>query len=140
MAKRVIVLLGALMILLVVFSNLFILAAGYSDSSAKDFKSNSISLSSVRVLDTDDNGDAFDEQDEALSEEQLRGIGGLITQSKAEEIAVDRVGGRVVGFESEKENGRIIYGVDIVVSGEDVEVEVDARTGEVLEVEYGDDD
>lgn len=127
------------MILLIVFSSFFILAAAFSDSSVKS-KSSSISLSSVRILDSFDDDDSFDEQDEALNEEQLRGIDGLITRSKAEEIALAEVGGMVVGFESEKENGRIIYGVDIIVSGEDVEVEVDARTGEILEVEYGDDD
>ena len=64
----------------------------------------------------------------------------MITQAQAERIAIGEVGGRVVGFESERENGRIIYGVDLIVNGESVEVEVDALTGEIGEIEYGDDD
>ena len=133
-------------VLLIAFNSFFILANGSSDNVVKDFGSNPIALNYVRVLDASDDSnedDAFDEddsKDESISDEQLIGIDGLITRSEAEKIAIDEVGGRVVGFESERENGRVIYDVELSVNGEDVEVEVDALTGEIGEIEYGDDD
>lgn len=138
MNKRDMALVVVFAVLLVTFNSFFILAASSSGSFVKDSGSKSISLNSVRVLDSDDN-DA-DEDDESLSVEQLQLTDGLITRAQAEDIAIEEVGGRVVGFESERENGRITYDIELIVSGEEVEVEIDARTGEILEIEYGDDD
>ena len=139
MKKGIVVLIVVSAVLLIAFNSFFILATSSSNSIVKDSGSKSTALNSARVLDFSDD-DNLDEQDEALSEEQLRSIDGLITREQAEIIAVDEVGGRVVGFESEKENGRVIYDVELSVNGEDVEVEVDALTGEIGEIEYGDDD
>ena len=81
------------------------------------------------------------EEDEEIAPEELKKIGGLITEEQAKQIALDHIGqGNVIDFESEREGGRIIYGVVLSVNGDEVEVEIDAQTGEILEVEWGDDD
>lgn len=59
-----------------------------------------------------------------------------ITIEEAIRIARQQVPGEVVKVELERKGPRLIYEVDIVTSqGVKYEVEMDARTGEVLEVE-----
>jgi len=83
----------------------------------------------------------LDDEDEKISPQELKKIGGLITEEEAIKIALEHIGeGTVVGFETEKEHGRIIYEVEIRAKGDRVEVEVDAQTGKIIEVEWGDDD
>jgi uncharacterized membrane protein YkoI len=91
------------------------------------------------------NGDILDieyeEDEEELSSNQLKSIDGIISESEAEEIALNEVGsGRVIEVEAEREGGRLLYEVEIKDGVDIVEVEIDAETGEVLEVEVEDED
>ena len=59
----------------------------------------------------------------------------LIAESKAKEIALQKVKGEVVSCHLEEDDGRQVYEVKINQSGTFYEIEIDAKTGQVLEVE-----
>ena len=80
------------------------------------------------------------EEDEKVLSEELEKINGIITEAKAEEIALGEVDGIVIGIEAEREGGRLLYEVEIRDGEEIAEVEINAETGEVLEVEYEDEE
>lgn len=82
----------------------------------------------------------FEEEDEVVTPAEIESIGGLITESKAKQIAVGAVGGSVIGVSREREGGRILYEIELNVDGERAEVEIDAETSEVVEIEWGEDD
>ena len=60
-----------------------------------------------------------------------------ISESEAEKIALEKYNGKIVDREYSMENGKPAYEFDIYVTnkGHEYEVEVDAVTGEILEVE-----
>lgn len=65
----------------------------------------------------------------------------VITLDKAEEIANSKVVGSIDSIELEREHGRLEYHVDVQgQNGEEIEVEMDAVTGEVIKVKNDDDD
>lgn len=71
----------------------------------------------------------------------------LISETKAKEIAMAKVKGEFVSCHLEEDDGRQVYEVKINQSGTIYEIEIDAKTGQVLEVEkegsrngHGDDD
>lgn len=67
----------------------------------------------------------------------------IISTDKAVEIAINKVGGVMESVELEKDDGRLIYEIDLDVPGyNDVDVDLDAVTGEVIKVdkEINDDD
>jgi len=58
-----------------------------------------------------------------------------ITMDKAVEIALQRVPGKAVGAEIEKEDGRATYEIKIIdTTNSSRKVHVDARTGDVMKV------
>ncbi|MEK6903414.1 MAG: PepSY domain-containing protein [Nanoarchaeota archaeon] len=81
-----------------------------------------------------------DDNDASVSAEELKTIGGILTEEQAKAIALATVPGTVISVETERENGRLIYGFEIAAQNDVAEVEIDAETGEVLEIEWGDDD
>ena len=60
-----------------------------------------------------------------------------ISESEAEKIALEKYNGKIVDREYSMENGKPAYEFDIYVAnkGHEYEVEIDAVTGEILEVE-----
>lgn len=132
------IILGILVILLVGMSSVFIAAfdSGTSTSKEKPYSQNTLRVIEKAELEDDED----EEADEEITPEQLKGIVGIISETEAIEIALGEVDGRVLGVETEREGGRILYNVEIMSDREMAEVEVDAKTGRVLEVEFGDDD
>jgi len=66
---------------------------------------------------------------------------GEITEARAEQIALGRVPGKVLETEREKENGKMVYEIEIQADAGGVkEVTVDASNGDVLEIENEDDE
>ena len=91
----------------------------------------------IPVRESDDEN----EQDEDVSLQQLQTINGRLTEEQAKAIALETIGsGSIIDFEAEREDGRLIYGITIRTQGDTVEVEVDGLTGDVLEIEWGDDE
>ncbi|RJG21716.1 PepSY domain-containing protein [Paenibacillus thiaminolyticus] len=66
----------------------------------------------------------------------------LITSKQAEEIALREVNGDIRSVELKKENGRMVFEVEIRTADgrDDNEVTLDAVSGKVLQVEWDDDD
>lgn len=60
--------------------------------------------------------------------------------AKAIEIAAKRVPGKATDVELEFEDGKAVLEVEVFADGKVFEVEIDAETGQVLEVEEEDDD
>jgi len=66
----------------------------------------------------------------------------LISTKKAEEIAVTEVEGTVESVELEKDDGKLKYEVDLhdQNGNDDIDVDIDASSGEVIKVDRDDDD
>jgi len=80
-----------------------------------------------------------DDDDEDLSAEDRKRAKISIDEARA--IALNRVSGKVIDEELEKENGRLQYAFDIRdADGKVFDVEIDAMTGEVLQAEEDDKD
>lgn len=65
----------------------------------------------------------------------------VISIDKAKNIAVNEVGGNVKSIELDKEDGRLIYDVELYHSNmdDDVDLDIDAITGKVLHIDRDDD-
>lgn len=86
------------------------------------------------VQEKDDDG-----EDEKVSPEERKRV--KITAEQARQTALAKVSGTIVEEELEKENGRIVYSIEIRDKDKKVfDVEVDAETGEVVNVEEEDDE
>ncbi|WP_169515300.1 PepSY domain-containing protein [Gordonia shandongensis] len=69
------------------------------------------------------------------SDERIVDLDGIIEPSRAVAAALGEVPGRVSEWKIENDHGRTIIQVEIETSGDEVEVDVDATTGEVLDVD-----
>lgn len=59
-----------------------------------------------------------------------------LSQADAEKIALGRVAGQVTEAELEEEKGKVIWSIEVTTSETSVsDVEIDANTGDILEVE-----
>ena len=86
------------------------------------------------VQEKDDDG----EDDEVSTEDRKRV---KISAERARQTALERVAGTIIEEELEKENGRIVYSIEIRDKDKKVfDVEVDAETGAIVNVEEEDED
>ena len=63
-----------------------------------------------------------------------------LTIEEAESKAVETVGGKVTKVEFERERSGDIYEVEVISDGIEYDLDIDAKTGEVLRTEKDDDD
>ena len=63
-----------------------------------------------------------------------------ISEEEAKSIAEEHTGGPATSVDVEKEDGKTVYEVQVETAEGPAEVEIDAHSGEVLEVEHGEDD
>ncbi len=63
-----------------------------------------------------------------------------ISEDEARQIAEEETGGIAGEVTMEKELGKTVYEVQVETDKGPAEVEIDANSGEVLEIEYGKDD
>ena len=71
---------------------------------------------------------------------QLLVKGNAITATQAIEIALGKVNGAPVEVELEKEDGKLIFVVEVDTGNGITEIEIDTSNGDVIEVEEEDDD
>jgi uncharacterized membrane protein YkoI len=78
----------------------------------------------------------------AFSEGTQEKDNNFISTKKAEEIAVTEVEGTVESVELEKDDGRVKYELDITDQNgnDDIDVDIDAISGEIIKVDRDDDD
>lgn len=80
-----------------------------------------------------------DERDEKVSPKERKQV--KISSEQARKTALERVKGTVIEEELEKEKGRLVYSIEIRDANQKVyDVEIDAKTGEVVNVEEENDD
>jgi len=136
--KRSSITLMLLLAVLIIINSFFIAALTMNGNIAKPMVKETPSIQQS-VVDQEMEDDDY--QDEEITPQELEKIDGLITEETAKKIALAHIGeGRVTGVESEKEDGRILYGIDIETNNDEVEVEVEASTGEIGEVEWNEED
>ena len=86
------------------------------------------------VQEKDDDG-----EDDEVSSEERKAV--KVSAEQARRTALERVAGTIVEEELEKENGRIVYSIEIRDKNQKVfDVEVDAETGAIVKVEEEDED
>lgn len=62
----------------------------------------------------------------------------ILTVDEATKIAEEKTGATVYEIELDEDDGRILYEVELYSSHTEIEMEIDAKTGEILEIEYDD--
>jgi len=81
----------------------------------------------------EDDEEGLDEDE--LSQEEISNLKASITEEQAIKIALNRVDGDVTDVEIERKNGREVYAVEIDDDGDEVDVFVDIKTGEIVGTE-----
>ena len=87
----------------------------------------------IYSVDRDDHNDDDDIDDNNLSNNK-----NTISQADATAIAEKAVNGKVVEIEKDEDDGLIKYEVELKTDRGEAEVEIDASTGKVLDVEWDD--
>lgn len=89
-----------------------------------------------KVEDEDDDDDADEKANQSKYAKEAK-----ITMAEARAVALKRVPGTILEEELEKEKGRLQYAFDICSENKQVfDVEIDAKTGEVLKAGLDDED
>ena len=65
---------------------------------------------------------------------------GVLSIEEAKQIALTEFEGKVTEIELDKDDGRLIYEVELKDGTHEAEIELDATTGEIIEVEIEQDD
>ncbi|MUV37006.1 uncharacterized protein JNUCC1_00812 [Lentibacillus sp. JNUCC-1] len=110
------------------------------DGKMWDFE---IDAESGDVLQKEADDDGRDDDDELSDQEEQAQLKkeAELTSEESETIALKEVKGDVIENELDDENGTVVYSLEIRDDqGVEHEVEVDAKTGDVLKVEKDDDD
>ncbi|MDQ3710679.1 MAG: PepSY domain-containing protein [Acidobacteriota bacterium] len=82
-----------------------------------------------------------DEEDDSPEMQAKLAKQAKITIEQARKIALERVAGTITEEEIEMENGILVYSIEIRdANGKTQDVEVDAKTGEIVRVELEDED
>ncbi|WP_164214610.1 PepSY domain-containing protein [Virgibacillus sp. YIM 98842] len=67
-----------------------------------------------------------------------KNLDGILNAAEVKEIALNEFSGKLKELELDKDDGRLIYEVEIKNKGKEAELDIDARTGEILEIEIDD--
>ena len=59
----------------------------------------------------------------------------MISSDQAKKIALNKVNGKIVEFELDEDDGRLIYEIEIKKDGREYNLEIDAYTGKIIEFE-----
>ncbi|MGB3366377.1 MAG: PepSY domain-containing protein [Acidaminobacteraceae bacterium] len=95
--------------------------ASANDTSTKNIISSKIELTKES------------EKTESEAEETLTGVSVALSTEEAKQIAQNSAqGATFVKIELEDENGVIVYGVDLIKDNQELDVKVDANTGQIL--------
>jgi len=62
----------------------------------------------------------------------------LITREEAIQIAEEAVNGTVYSFEKDEDDGQLYYELELKTSHHDVEIEMNAQNGKIIEIDYDD--
>lgn len=88
-------------------------------------------------VDKDEEEKEKDTDEDDLSKEELATIKTEITQKQAIAIALEIVNGEVTDIEIERKKGHEVYTVEIDDDGDEVDVFIDVKTGQIIGTERG---
>ena len=86
--------------------------------------------------DDDDNDDRNNKEESVVSEGQKK----LLSKEEAIKIAEKAVDGKVYSFEKDEDDGFYHYELELKSKQGEVDVEMDASSGEIIEIDYDDRD
>lgn len=74
-------------------------------------------------------------------DKNLENTGSAISMDEAKKIALHEAGGKLKGIELEKDDGRLIYEIELISDekGRKVDIDIDAKTGKIIKVDQDDD-
>jgi uncharacterized membrane protein YkoI len=81
-------------------------------------------------------GEIFEkEKERADRDKQLKAQANVLTIQEAKEIAQAEFAGKVIEMELDEDDGRFVYEMELVNNNSEAEIDMDAETGEILELE-----
>jgi uncharacterized membrane protein YkoI len=131
--------LGVLVVMLLGISTFFVSGVVLNKNPSLE-KNSEGAITAGAIVQTEANEIETVEDDDTDDEKevQVSSAGALITETKAKEIAINKIGGVVTDVETESVNGRKAWEIEIKVNGKEADVLVDMNTGEVINVEWED--
>lgn len=87
----------------------------------------------VAVTDDDDTDDFFQKNESKISTNTE-----IISSEEAIKIAEKAVDGKSYSIEKDHDDGRVKYEIELKTSRGEVDVEIDGKTGKVIEIDYED--
>lgn len=82
-------------------------------------------------------GNASDDDDDDFSKNQINNTN-IITKDEAIKLAEKAVGGKVYSYEKELDDGIVKYELELRTNKGEVDIEINAVTGDILEIDYED--
>ena len=105
--------------------------------AAEQFQQVQLTAQQTALVEIDTSKEQYENEtdEEDLNKEELANIKTEITQEQAIAIALQLVSGKVTDIEIEKKQGHEVYAVEIDDDGDEVDVFVDVKTGQVIGAE-----
>ena len=103
------------------------------DDAYKSYESSSISETQNNIV----NADVNSQEGNVTT---INKSSDLITREDAIKIAEKAVNGKAYSFEKDEDDGRIEYEIELITDSGEVEIEMNARSGEIIEIDHDDDD
>lgn len=84
--------------------------------------------------------ESMDDEEDDDKEELVSSSGRKVTEEEAKKIALREIGGTVTDIEMDRDGGKNIWEVEVTKSGKQADVLIDLETGEVIEIEWEDEE
>lgn len=106
-----------------------------------DAKNGKILMTEMEDNDRDDDENEMDEYISDKKEEQQLTKQAKISEKESHNIALQEVKGQITDSELDMENGKLVYSIEIIdKQNNEHEIEVDAKTGDILKIEKDESD
>lgn len=106
-----------------------------------DAKNGKILMTEMEDNDRDDDENEMDEYISDKKEEQQLTKQAKISEKESHNIALQEVKGQITDSELDMENGKLVYSIKIIdKQNNEHEIEVDAKTGDILKIEKDESD
>lgn len=134
--------LGFLVVMLLGMSTLFVsgIVLNKNPSLEKNYEGAITTGAIVKVENNEVETIEDEDEEDDENEVQVSSENAFITEEKAKEIAISEIGGVVTKVETESVKGRNAWGIEIKVNGKEADVFIDMETGEVLDIEWEDEE
>jgi len=87
-----------------------------------------------------DRDEVESEEEDSVSISEISDLGSRITEEDAKAIALQAVSGTITDIEIEREQGYIVYAVELDTSEGETDVKIDMETGKIIKIERDSED